>query len=78
LAVCVQIEGPVTSVYRWDSKIEHSQEFRMVFKCLKARAYALESQILALHPYSTPEWVVVEATYVSEKYLSWAQINPHH
>jgi periplasmic divalent cation tolerance protein len=50
----------------------------MVFKCLKARAYALESQILALHPYSTPEWVVVEATYVSEKYLSWAQINPHH
>lgn len=24
LAVCVQIEGPVTSVYRWDSKIEHS------------------------------------------------------
>jgi periplasmic divalent cation tolerance protein len=50
----------------------------MVFKCLKARAYALESQILALHPYSTPEWVVVEAAYVSEKYLSWAQINPHH
>ena len=78
LAVCVQIEGPITSIYRWDSKIEHSQEFRLVFKCLTGHAYALESQILALHPYSTPEWIVVEAAYVSEKYLSWAQINPQH
>jgi periplasmic divalent cation tolerance protein len=76
LAVCVQIEGPITSVYRWDSKIEHNQEFRLVFKCLSARASALESQILALHPYMTPEWIVLEASHVSEKYLSWARINP--
>ncbi len=76
LAVCVQIDGPITSIYRWDSKIEHSQEFRLVFKCLSAQASALERKILALHPYTTPEWIVIEATYVSEKYLSWAQINP--
>lgn len=76
LAVCVQIDGPITSIYRWDSKIEHSQEFRLVFKCLSAQASALERKILALHPYTMPEWIVIEATYVSEKYLSWAQINP--
>lgn len=77
LAVCVQIEGPITSVYRWDSKLQHSQEFRLAFKYFRSQALALESKILDLHPYTTPEWIVFEASHVSEKYLSWAQINPH-
>ncbi len=77
LAVCVQIEGPITSVYRWDAKVEHKHEIRLLFKYLKEQGSALESKMLALHPYATPEWIVVEAAYVSEKYLSWARINPH-
>jgi len=76
LAACVQIEGPITSVYRWESKIEHSQEFRLVLKCLEKQVSALESHILALHPYTTPEWILIEASHVSEKYLSWARKNP--
>lgn len=50
LAVCVQIEGPITSVYRWDSKLQHSQEFRLAFKYFRSQALALESKILDLHP----------------------------
>jgi periplasmic divalent cation tolerance protein len=30
---------------------------------------------LATHPYDTPEWLVVRAERVAEKYLSWAQAN---
>jgi len=75
LAVCVQIEGPITSIYRWEAKIERSSEFRLMLKCLRKQVAALESKILAQHPYQTPEWIVVEASHVSEKYLSWAQIN---
>jgi periplasmic divalent cation tolerance protein len=75
LAVCVQIDGPITSFYRCHGRLERAEEFRLAFKCLKSQAAALESQVMTSHPYETPEWVVVEAAYVGEKYLSWANAN---
>ena len=72
LAVCVQIDGPVTSIYRWHGKVERSEEFRLTFKCLPAQLTALQAFVLAAHPYDTPEWLVVGAEHVGEKYLSWA------
>ena len=75
LAVCVQIEGPVTSHYRWQGQLEQTEEFRLTFKCLSAKVAALEALVLSLHPYDTPEWLVVRAEYVGEKYLSWAGAN---
>ena len=76
LAVCVQIDGPVTSHYRWEGKTEQATEFRLAFKCLPERTAALETCILAIHPYDTPEWIVVASAHVTEKYLSWARGNP--
>ena len=76
-AVCVQIDGPVTSHYRWQGRLEQTSEFRLMFKCLPEKRPQLESCVHALHPYSTPEWVVVEAVHVSEKYLSWARMDAH-
>lgn len=72
-AVCVQIDGPITSVYRWRGSIEHSAECRLMFKLLPTQATDLEAHILDQHPYDTPEWIVLPATHIGEKYLSWAQ-----
>jgi len=76
-AVCVQIDGPVTSHYRWQGRSEQTSEFRLIFKCLPEKLRELETCVHALHPYSTPEWIVVEALHVSEKYLSWARTDAH-
>ena len=73
LAACVQVEGPVTSHYRWEGRREETPEYRLMFKFLPEQAAGLEAWILAGHPYATPEWVVVRAERVSEKYLSWAR-----
>ena len=72
LAVCVQVEGPLTSYYLWQGKLESTEEFRLLIKFLPERAQDLEMRLLRDHPYDTPEWVVISANYVSEKYLSWA------
>ena len=77
LAACVQIDGPITSHYRWEGQVERSEEFRLTFKCLPARLAALEQQVLAAHPYETPEWLVVRAEHIAEKYLSWARADLH-
>jgi periplasmic divalent cation tolerance protein len=75
LAVCVQVEGPIVSHYRWHGQDERSEEFRLVFKCLPQRLEALEKHVLSNHPYETPEWIAFRADRVGEKYLSWAEAN---
>jgi periplasmic divalent cation tolerance protein len=75
LAVCVQIDGPIVSHYRWHGQVERTEEFRLAFKVLPNHVVALEQHVLAHHPYDTPEWLVIEAERVGEKYLSWAETN---
>ncbi len=75
LAACVQIEGPIVSHYSWQGRAERAEEFRLCFKCCLGQLAALETQVLADHPNDTPEWLVVRAEHVGEKYLSWAQAN---
>lgn len=75
LAVCVQIDGPVISHFRWEGRLERAEEFRLSFKCLPGQLAALERHIIAAHPYDTPEWLVFRAEHVGEKYLSWAEAN---
>lgn len=78
LAVCVQIDGPITSHYRWQGRAEVSSEFRLCFKFMPDQQAALRAWLLTAHPYETPEWIVVEAREVGEKYLSWALANSNH
>ena len=75
LAICVQIDGPISSRYRWQGRVEQAEEYRLCFKCLPAHLAELEQRVLAMHPYDTPEWLVVRAEHVGEKYLSWANAN---
>jgi periplasmic divalent cation tolerance protein len=75
LAACGQIEGPIVSHYRWQGNVERSEEYRLCFKCLPDQLESLELRILETHPYETPEWLVVRAQRVGEKYLSWAEAN---
>lgn len=75
LAACVQVDGPIVSHYRWQGQIERSEEFRLCFKLLPEQAAALEKHVLATHPYETPEWLLIPAQRVGEKYLSWAKAN---
>ena len=75
LAACVQIDGPITSVYRWEGQLKHDQEFRLLVKFLPTKAHEVAERLAKHHPYATPEWVVLRAEEVSEKYLSWARAN---
>ena len=77
LAVCVQVDGPIVSHYAWEGKIEQSEEFRLTLKLLDQQLLSLESHVLRHHPYRTPQWIVVSAQHVGEKYLSWATANVH-
>ncbi len=75
LAACVQVEGPVTSHFRWEGQVHRAREYRLTIKFLPERQLEVEAWMTGRHPYQTPEWVVVQAESVAEKYLSWARAN---
>lgn len=75
LVACAQIEGPLTSVYPWEGKLHRDEEYRVTLKFDAAAADQVEQRLLGLHPYDTPQWIVVKADHVAEKYLSWAKAN---
>ena len=73
LAACVQITGPVTSIYRWKGKVENAREWLCVIKTTNELYLAVEAAIKRLHSYETPEIVAVPIVKGSKEYLQWIQ-----
>ena len=71
LAACVQIGGPVASVYRWHGKTETAEEWTCTIKTVERLYTAVEARIRELHHYEEPEIVVTTLTGGSETYLHW-------
>ncbi len=71
LAACANLMLGLESHYRWRGKIESSREVLILFKTRAARLRDLEKLILAEHPYDTPEFVVLQLTAGTERYLAW-------
>ena len=71
LVACVNVVPRVESHYWWQGRIEFSAETLLILKTTRARLRALESLILAKHPYDTPEFLVLTAVGGNRKYLDW-------
>ncbi len=71
LAACVQISGPITSVYRWEGAVETSQEWLCTAKTIAEHWPAIESLVAELHPYDTPELIASPITHASTAYEAW-------
>src|SRR4029450_333335 len=71
LAACVNIVPAVTSVFRWQDKVEVEPEELMIIKTNRARWPFLEKRVKELHSYDTPEIIslLVEDGY--KPYLDW-------
>ena len=71
LAACVQIIGPISSIYRWRGRVEKTREWLCLLKTTKAAYPRIETVIKEIHPYETPEIVVVPIVAGSRDYLDW-------
>jgi periplasmic divalent cation tolerance protein len=71
LAGCVQIVGPMTSIYHWKGKIETAGEWLCLIKSREDCYGGIEEAIRSLHPYETPEIIAMPITAGSRDYLDW-------
>jgi periplasmic divalent cation tolerance protein len=76
LAACVNIvTHAVESFYTWEGKIEDSSEYLLMMKTSAERLSELQKEVLELHSYDTPEFLVLPIVGGSEAYLKWVGEN---
>jgi len=71
LVACVNIVGPIESIYRWKGEIENSQEFMLLMKTESDRFDRVREAVKALHSYEVPEVIQVPIENGSPAYLEW-------
>jgi len=71
LVACANLLPGARSIFRWQGRIEESDEILIVLKTTQARVGELERTLGELHPYDVPECVVLAPSHVEAKYLAW-------
>lgn len=71
LAACVNILGPVTSVYTWKGQIERDTEYQLLIKAPATLYSAVERLIQQEHPYELPEILALGVSRGLSSYIEW-------
>jgi periplasmic divalent cation tolerance protein len=72
LAACVNVTGPCRSFYRWEGRIEETEEYAAHFKTAPAAAPALMAALAALHSYRLPA-ITLGAEQADADYAQWVR-----
>ena len=73
LAACVTLVPAVTSIYRWQGRLERSTEVLLLAKTTENRLPELQGTLRAQHPYELPEIIAVPVTQGFVPYLDWVR-----
>ena len=73
LAACVNILGPVRSIYRWQGKIETAEEVAAIFKTDENKSDQLIERIAALHSYDVPCIATWPINKILRDYADWVE-----
>lgn len=71
LAACANILGPCHSIYRWEGRIDESEEVAALFKTRAARSEALVARLAELHSYDVPAAIVWPISKAWPAYAGW-------
>jgi periplasmic divalent cation tolerance protein len=71
LAACVNVVPRVESIYRWQGKVESSQEWLLLIKTSAEYFPRVRDAIRELHSYELPECIAIAIEDGSSEYLDW-------
>jgi periplasmic divalent cation tolerance protein len=73
VAACVNIVSDVTSIFRWQGKVQRSREALLLVKTTEARYAAVERLIRSLHSYEVPEIIALKISKGLGRYTAWVE-----
>jgi len=71
VAACVNILGPIQSVYEWKGRVEHASEVALIAKTTRERYADLEAAVREKHGYECPCIVAWPLTHGYMPFLEW-------
>lgn len=73
LAACTNIVSGVKSIYRWEGKLEESEESLLIIKTTEENLQELKEKVVDIHSYETPELIAVSIDDGLKDYLDWLE-----
>lgn len=71
LAACVNIEGPISSIYWWEGAVEREEEWVLFAKAPAGNWLRIEEKVVELHPHETPAIIALPCLEVNTRYADW-------
>ena len=71
LVACVNMVENVSSVFRWEGKVDEAKEVLMILKSRKDLFEKIAETIKSLHSYSVPEIIALPIIDGNQDYLNW-------
>jgi periplasmic divalent cation tolerance protein len=71
LAACVNLIGPIRSIYRWRDAIEDEHEYLLLIKTSGRLFRKLTRRVHELHSYEVPEVMALRPDDASNPYIEW-------
>jgi periplasmic divalent cation tolerance protein len=71
LAACVNVVPNISSVYRFQGKVESSEEFLLIIKTTADAFERVRDAIKNLHSYDLPECIALKISDGSTECLDW-------
>ncbi len=73
LAACVNVVGPVRSIYHWKDEIHDDEEWQLLIKTRQALFADVSTAIRQAHSYENPEIVALPVTAAAPAYATWVR-----
>jgi len=73
LIACGQRSGPVSSRYWWKGQQEQAEEWVVMLKTLEELSDGVIDLVSQMHPYETPEILVLPVSGGNTAYLQWVK-----
>lgn len=71
LAACANRIDPVTSLFKWQNKIQNEQEVLVIYKTRSVLLQKFSDIVKANHSYDVPEIIALPIIGGSEDYMKW-------
>ncbi len=71
LAACVNIIPAVSSIFRWQRKVQKNREALLLLKTTGKQYSSLEKAIRSKHSYQVPEILAVRVESGFKQYIDW-------
>jgi periplasmic divalent cation tolerance protein len=70
---CASIFPEITSIYRWEGKVEEGREVKIILKTVARHFDAVQGYIKAHGSYQVPEIIQLNVEQGNPDYLSWVK-----